>query len=314
MKSNCLIGSGFLDKAKAQCGSELSFTSIPEFINFKFQMPTATESDVQPILIGNISRFVALFTLRFVQLLSKFKTALSTPFTVDDTESNTKQKGQRQSSSTQSGIFSNYASRTRQRLKQIMTGLVNLSIAQSNISIKKDSTSGEIIFHLPQGRACTCGMSNLGLDLDFPTFISNPISLIKCPISLQLNLSQFQMVTVQNSEKRKIISLPSLSIMVSLNIPDSFLVPIMLIANLDLSTIDVNLGESQFKFILHLFDFLQATTRESNCATSNSKSNFCSQSFEKFEFSDIVSEKNEDFSLKKNLTLTLNGSIRKEID
>ena len=31
MKSNCLIGGGFLDKAKAQCGSELSFTSIPEF-------------------------------------------------------------------------------------------------------------------------------------------------------------------------------------------------------------------------------------------------------------------------------------------
>ena len=74
-------------------------------------------------------------------------------------------------------LYQKRAAKIRQRLKRIVAGLINFSVAQSNFSVRSEVTSSDVIFHLPQGRICTSGMSNLGLDLDFPQFISNPIRI-----------------------------------------------------------------------------------------------------------------------------------------
>ena len=53
-----------------------------------------------------------------------------------------------------------------------------------------------------QTRLYTSGMSNLAIDMDLPTFISNPISMVKCPTSLQVNLSQVEAsTTIANKVK-----------------------------------------------------------------------------------------------------------------
>ena len=76
MNSNCFIGCGFIDKVKAQCGSNFSFSTHPEFLNFKLQMPTELESNIQPIIIGHLSRFVASTTPNFILVISQFQRAL----------------------------------------------------------------------------------------------------------------------------------------------------------------------------------------------------------------------------------------------
>ena len=120
-------------------------------------------------------------------------------------------------------------SSSRQILKHAMNGLINLSIEKSTLSIKRDEN--ELICDLPHGRLCTVGMSNLGMDLDMPTFISNPIGigLINCPVSTQIIFSEMKIISILNHQKEQIFMVPSSSVSVSLNIPDSSLVPIMII-------------------------------------------------------------------------------------
>ena len=103
----------------------------------------------------------------------------------------------------------------------------------------------------------TSGMSNLTIDMDLPSYISNPISMVRTPTSLQINLSQVDAATTIMNKKHGVVSLPATSVMISLNIPDSPLVPIMIIVNLDLESCLVNLSRLQLNFLVKLMSALE---------------------------------------------------------
>ena len=107
--------------------------------------------------------------------------------------------------------------------------MVNLSIEKSSLSIKRDEN--ELIGELLHERLCTVGKSNLGMDLDMQTFISNPIGigLINCPAPTQIIFSKTKVISILNGQKERIFMVPSSSVSVSPNIPDSTLVTIIII-------------------------------------------------------------------------------------
>ena len=282
MDINCLISSIFIDRIKAESGSVTSFVSDPEFINVKSQIPLSLDgtSQAQPIVIGNIKRFMMIIDSCFIKTLTEFKhqePPLSPEKHRDSGHSNSQSE-----------------SNSRQILKHAMNGLINLSIEKSTLSIKRDEN--ELICDLPHGRLCTVGMSNLGMDLDMPTFISNPIGigLINCPVSTQIIFSETKIISILNRQKDEILMVPSSSVSVSLNIPDSTLVPIMIIVSVDLASFELNFSKDQIEFILSLSETFEKNIRNSRNSVPELSESFCAKDFDQFEFSDITSEvKNE---------------------
>ena len=144
----------------------LTFSSVPGFINVKAQLPEHSTDSAQIILVGDVGRFIGAVEPDAVELASHF-----------------------------SSIFKRKESppMARPRLKKILTAVVNLSFAQSNVAVRNQGS--EITIALPQTRFYTSGMSNLAADMDLPTFLSNPITMITAPSSLQINLSQVEIST-----------------------------------------------------------------------------------------------------------------------
>ena len=282
MDINCLISSIFIDRIKAESGSVTSFVSDPEFINVKSQIPLSLDgtSQAQPIVIGNIKRFMMIIDPCFIKTLTEFKhhePPLSPEKHRDSGHSNSQTE-----------------SNSRQILKHAMNGLINLSIEKSTLSIKRDEN--ELICDLPHGRLCTVGMSNLGMDLDMPTFISNPIGigLINYPVSTQIIFSETKIISILNRQKDEILMVPSSSVSVSLNIPDSTLVPIMIIVSVDLASFELNFSKDQIEFILSLSETFEKNIRNSRNSVPELSESFCAKDFDQFEFSDVTSEvKNE---------------------
>ena len=93
--------------------------------------------------------------------------------------------------------------------------------------------------------------------------------------------------------------------MISLNIPDSPLVPILVILNLDLASLLINLSRLQLNFLVKLLSAL-----ESKSETQSHNESFCAKNFEKFEFSDVTSDRNdEEESETKNFMVTMGSTI-----
>ena len=305
MDTNCLISSVFIDRIKAESGPVTSFVSDPEFINVKSQIPLSLDgaSQAQPIVIGNIKRFMMIIDPCFIQTLSEFKQQESSLGSCPE-------KHPRENPLAHSNSQSESSS--RQILKHAMNGLINLSIEKSTLSIKRDEN--ELICDLPHGRLCTVGMSNLGMDLDMPTFISNPIGigLINCPVSTQIIFSEMKIISILNHQKEQIFMVPSSSVSVSLNIPDSSLVPIMIIISVDLASFELNFSKDQIEFILSLSETFEKSIRTSRNSIPELSESFCAKDFDQFEFSDVTSEvKNESTNPQteqrsiRSLTLTM---------
>ena len=137
------------------------------------------------IIVGDVARFIGAFEPDFLEIMNQFVSNIERNKVPERAE----------------------PSWPRPKLKKYLSSVINISLASSNIAIRNDGD--EISVDLPQVRFCifskdknqlqtrlyTSGMSNLALDMDLPTFISNPISMVKCPTSLQVNLSQVEAST-----------------------------------------------------------------------------------------------------------------------
>ena len=281
----------FLDRLKCQCTHLLTFSSVPGFVNVKAQLPDSSnvESNAQVILVGDIARFIGAIEPDFVDVAHQFATLFNSV-------------GQAPTKPDKSPEM------TRIKAKKVLTAIVNVSLAQSSVAMRNEE--GEVCVDLPQARLYTSGMTNLTIDMDLPSFISNPIhSMAKCPTSLQINLSQVDAYTTIMNKKHGVLSLPATSIMISLNIPDSPLVPIMIIINLDLASCLVNLSRLQLYFLVKLCGAIGATRP---CFERGDLLNesFCAKTFEKFEFSDVTSDKNDDEEKQiKNFMMTLSARV-----
>ena len=123
------------------------------------------------IIVGDVARFIGAFEPDFLEIISQFVSNIE--------RSKTAEKVQ--------------PSSQRPKLKKYLSSVMNISVASSNIAIRNDDD--EISVDLPQvvflyffkdknqfqTRLYTSGMSNLAIDMDLPTFISNLISMVKCP-------------------------------------------------------------------------------------------------------------------------------------
>ena len=71
-------------------------------------------------------------------------------------------------------------------------------------------------------------------------------------------------MSILNNKKEQILIVPSSSVSVSLNIPDSCLVPIMIIISVDLASFELDFSKAQIEFALSLqeaFDLKKSNQR-----------------------------------------------------